>query len=241
MKPGILACVAAAVMGVTSLASATAITIDFEEFAYGTAIGDYYAGGKDSLNRASGPNYGLTFNGPSTIKNTPSGAYLAGFTYLTIDPNVVKSILKADAYYISFNAGVYGFEERGIYARFESGLAEQNAYVSGNGSPDCGSHPDTCYRTIYQGQMGGYYVGQGYGLNDSAVSLTFPVDRLDNIQIHSYDASTTIIRPGIVTSSYETGRDIPEPATLGLLSIGAAALAFRSRSRKSIAQPKKQA
>lgn len=73
MMKHLIAGVSAALLLVAPFASAASIKIDFEEFAYGVSVGDYYNGGQDSLARASGAYYGVTFDG-GTIKNMPRSA-----------------------------------------------------------------------------------------------------------------------------------------------------------------------
>jgi len=222
---------AAALITSSPLVSATTISLNFEEFAYGTLVNDYYNGGKDSYNRTGGNDYGIKFTG-GRVQYTPSGAYLSGPTYITINPEKIRSILGSDSYYISFNAAVYSVDYGNVFAKFESGLSEPNTYVNGNGNPMCPSRPEFCDYPVYHGQMGGYYVSTGIDIKDVALQIGFATDRLDNIQIHSYNGFENMIRPGSITRDYNTGRDIPEPASLALLCIGAAAFTVRRNKRK---------
>lgn len=216
-------------VGVPIASVAATITIDFEEFAYGSSVGSYYNHGKDSLNRASGSYYGITFGG-GTVKSTPTGAYLAGATTLTIDPAAVRAILGTDKYYITYNAGVYyQRDEREVRVTFEDGFSEPYNYIPGNASPDC-RESNGCVNQYY-GTMGGYGIfgGIDYAM---AVKILFPTDRLDNLQIHSWSGSGPVASAKYIPGTYDLSRDIPEPASLALLGIGAVALMTRRR-RKS--------
>jgi len=212
-------------VGVPLSSMATTIKVDFEEFAYGASIGDYYNHGKDSLNRASGSYYGLTFTG-GTIKATPSGLYLAGATKLTIDPKAVREILGTDDYYITFNAGVYYQQDyRTVFVTYEDGFVEPHAYIQGNATPDC-QVIYGCFNPEHMGTMGGYRITSAY-LNIPAVSILFPTDRLDNLQIHARTGSGPLVTAPDIKGTDELSRDIPEPASIALLGIGAAALMTR--------------
>jgi hypothetical protein len=202
-------------------ATASVINVDFEEFAYGTSIGDYYNHGKDSLNRASGSYYGVTFNG-GTIKSTPRGNYLAGGTTVTIDAAAVRALLGTDDYYITFNGGVYyQQDERSVYVTYENGYREPSAYIPGNDSPDCHGIAG-CAR--YYGTMGAYRI-TAVDRGADAVRIQFPTDRLDNFQIHSMNDTT--LGAQSIQGTYDLDRDVPEPASLALFSIGAAGLLAR--------------
>jgi hypothetical protein len=233
--------IAALLVAATPFASATTISIDFEEFAYGTVIGDYYNHGKDSNNRASGAYYGVTFSGGS-VKYTPRGAYLssgpARVMGITIDPEVVRSILGTDMYYVTFNAGWYGVDPAMSGAGYANGYNDI-IYISGNGNPYCSSDPSYC-DFPYHNSMGGYYTSVLFD-NSPVIRVGFTADLVDNIQIHSLAPGESPVRPPSIVGSYATDRDIPEPASAALLSIGALALAARRRKRNSMVQPENQA
>jgi hypothetical protein len=211
-------------VGVPLASMATTITVDFEEFAYGTSISDYYNHGKDSLNRASGSYYGLTFTG-GTIKATPSGSYLAGATKLTIDAKAVREILGTDDYYITFNAGIYYQQDyRSVFVTYEDGFVETSAYITGNATPDC-KEINGCVNE-HMGTMGSYRITSAYR-NIPAISISFPTDRLDNLQIHARSDFDPLVTAPIIKGTHELSRDIPEPTSVALLGIGAAALLTR--------------
>lgn len=207
--------------GVPIAATATSIVIDFEGFAYGTSVGNYYNHGKDSLNRVGSDYYGISFGG-GTIKATPRGNYLTGTT-LTIDPAAVRAILGTEKYYITFNAGVYYQQDyRTVYVTFEDGFYEPNAYIPGNDSPDC--RQGGC--GIYYGTMGAYRIGN-FGGDAMPIRISIPADRLDNVQIHSWNGSGSMVSAQPIFGTYELDRDIPEPASLALFGIGAAGILTR--------------
>jgi hypothetical protein len=211
------------------ISNAATINVDFEEFAYGVSIGDYYNHGKDSLNRSSGSYYGLTFNG-GKIKASPLGNYLAGATTLMIDPNAVRAFLGSVSYYITFNAGIYYQQDyRSVDATYEDGFFEPVAYVPGNATPDCVERLG-CVNPHY-GTMGGYSVATASS-PATVVRIVFPTDRLDNLQIHSWDGTSPIATVEPIQGSHELTRDIPEPTSLALLGIGAAGLLTRYRSSR---------
>jgi len=212
------------------LASATTITINFEEFAYGTAVKDYFNGGRDSLNRMGGHDYGVSFFGDS-VRYTPSGAYLAGRVGITLNADTIRSILGTDEYYVSFNAGRYDID--GGFAGITYGDGSQDAFwIGGNGNPYCGVRWD-CDEG-YLGTMGGYMTYKG-PTSAQVTSISFNANRVDNIQIHSLTGLQMPVRPPNIIGSYELTRDIPEPASVALFGIGAAALVARRRRKTRIA------
>jgi hypothetical protein len=220
-------CIAAAVLTLTVAAPAVAnsISISFEEFAHGVSVGDYHNGGKDSLGRAAGIDYGLTFNS-GTIRHTTLGAYLSGRVELTIDVAKVTALLGTDNYYISFNAARHDIDGGDTVFVTDSGYQDAQ-WIAGNGNPFC-SGIALCNDGFY-GRMYGYrlYAGTGVG---SISGISFTTDRLDNLQIHAYDGSAFIV-PGLIPGSVVANRDIPEPASMALLGIGAVALLARRRRR----------
>jgi hypothetical protein len=220
-------CIAAAVLTlfVAAPAVANSISISFEEFAHGVAIGDYHNGGKDSLGRAAGIDYGLTFNS-GTIRHTTLGAYLSGRVELTIDVAKVTALLGTDNYYISFNGARHDIDGGPTFFGTDSGHRDAQ-WIAGNGNPFC-SGIALCNDGFY-GRMDGYrlYAGTGVG---SISGISFTTDRLDNLQIHAYDGSAFIV-PGLIPGSVVANRDIPEPASMALLGIGAVALLARRRRR----------
>jgi hypothetical protein len=212
----------------TASASATTITINLDGFAHGTEIRDYFNGGRDSLNRVGGDNYGLSFNGGS-IKHTPLGAYYTGTT-LNINGSLLSSILGTEQYYVSFSAGRYDVDGGFMSVRYDDDSMDM-FWISGNGNPYCGIMPGAC-DFPHHGTMSGY-VAYPYGtreITSKISSISFAVNRLDNIQIHSYTPGTALYRPPHFMGSYETARDIPEPASVLLLGVGALAMLTRRRN-----------
>jgi hypothetical protein len=202
------------------IASASTILIDFTGFGYGVGVDNYYNGGTDSLGRSGGPNYGISFSG--IIRNTPRGAYLAGPQSMRINPEVLGAYLGSDQYYISFNAGRYDIDGGFAFISFENGNVD-GQWIAGNGNPYCGKLPGACDNP-YRGLMGGYAAGP-WG-NSQINGISFNADRVDNVVI-----STSPVRVSGFGGSYEMDRDIPEPASIALVGIGAAALAVRRRKK----------
>ncbi|TQK11397.1 PEP-CTERM sorting domain-containing protein [Herbaspirillum sp. SJZ107] len=219
--------VAALILAVTPFASATTISINFEEFAYGVNVGDYYNGGHDSLGRASGAYYGVTING--TVRFTPRGAYLSGLpwnpTAISFDTEAIRSILGTDQYYVAFNAGRSDIDGGFAYVQYENGRTDAQ-WIAGNGTPNCQSLPSGCFDRFY-GAMGAYKFGP-YDATSQITSITFNADRVDNILISSSPIGVSAIAGG-----YEMNRDIPEPASLALFGLGGAALLARRRRNKN--------
>lgn len=221
-------CIAAAVLTLTVAAPAVAnsISISFEEFAHGVTIGDYHNGGRDSLGRTSGNDYGLTFKG-GTIRHTTLGAYLSGPVQLTIDVAKLTALLGTDDYYVSFNAARHDPDGEFTYSFTDTGHLDATR-IAGNGNPSC-SGREPC-NNAFHGAMAGYHIHPGTGVG-SLSNIKFDIDRLDNLQIHAYDGSAFIV-PGLIPGSAEINRDIPEPASMALLGIGAVALLARRRRRR---------
>jgi hypothetical protein len=231
MMKSVVGSMAALLLVTAPFASAGNIKIDFEEFAYGVTIGDYYNHGADSLNRASGAYYGLTFGG--TIKFTPSGAYLS-HGWMTIDPDAVRSILGTDQYYVKFNAGRYDIDGGPAFVSYEGVNKYDLTWISGNGNPYCGIWPGACDHPYY-GSMGGYVLSP-WSPTSQIKSIGFDADRVDNIEIVAYTGDT--IRPASFEGNYNNARDIPEPTSLALLGIGAGTLFVRRRRERILSERK---
>ena len=224
-----------ALLATAPFASAASIKINFEEFAYGVSVGDYYNGGQDSLGRASGAYYGVTFDG-GTIKNMPIGGYLAGspFDLITIrlNPDVIRTILGTDRYYMSFNIAAFG-DPAGttMPVYFENG-GESSVLFPSNSNPLCPEIPERCNDGRY-GTLWGYSIGSN--AYDALISVTLPAYRLDNVELHPYPSDYPgyfAPIPPTIRGTYDTTRDIPEPASVALVGIGGAALLARRRDRK---------
>jgi hypothetical protein len=234
----LIAGVSMVLLAATPFASAASIKINFEEFAYGVSVGDYYNGGQDSLGRASGAYYGVTFDG-GTIKNMPIGAYLSGspFDLITIrlNPDVIRTILGTDRYYMSFNIAAFG-DVAGVLVPvyFENG-SESQIMVSSNANPMCPEIPQACNDGLYGSMWGAAIGANGY---DGLIRVTLPAYRLDNVELHAYPSDYPgyfAAIPPTIRGTYDTTRDIPEPASIALVGIGAAALLARRRARKGAA------
>jgi hypothetical protein len=234
----LVACVTAALL-VTPFASAASIKINFEEFAYGVSVGDYYNGGQDSLGRASGAYYGVTFDG-GTIKNMPIGGYLAGspFDLITIrlNPDVIRTILGTDRYYMSFNIAAFGDPAGTTVMTYHENGSEDQILLPSNSNFLCPEIPAACNDGRYGTLWGASIGSNGY---DALTRVTLPAYRLDNVELHAYPAGYEghfAPIPATIRGTYDTTRDIPEPASMALVGIGAAALLARRRQRKGAAQ-----
>jgi hypothetical protein len=229
MYKKLFAGLAALLLQAAPFASATTISIDFSGIGYGVQVNNYYNGGTDSNGRY-GPNYGVSFGG--TIRNTPSGAYLSGqswsssgSTSMGINRDIIRELLGTDQYYIAFNAGRYDIDGGIAYVRYADGDLDTR-WIGGNGNPYCGVLPGACENPYY-GSMGGYSIGPVNGA--SVTSIQFNADRIDNILI-----SNSPVAVSHIVGTYERDRDIPEPASLALLSIGAIALCMRYRKKMKL-------
>lgn len=241
MNKKMIAAVAALVLTAHPFASATSIDLSFDLFAYGTDIHDYYNGGRDSLNRVGGNNYGIGFSQDS-VRYTPLGGYLAGPVRMTLDPNKIRSILGTDQYYVSFSAARDDIDGGIAIVRYESGPSD-SIWISGNGNPYCSTYPGApswygpasgaCDMRDF-GYMGGYFTYTGTG---AVTSIEFNTSRLDNIQIHSISGAEGPVRP----PAYYAGVNIPEPGSLALIGVGAAALLVRRRNKKRVVNRFEQA
>ena len=219
--------IAALLMSVTPLVSGATINFPLDNFSYGSQIGEFYNGGYDSLGRL-GVDYGISFKNES-IKYTPRGAYLSGRVEMTLDAEVIRSILGTDQYYVAFNATRYDRDGNFAFVNYEDGFLD--AFWI-NGAPYC-SQRITCDFPFPYVSMDSYVTYAGG--TSSPVHISFSTDRLDNIEIRSLTGSQTPIRLPQIMGSVELDRDIPEPASLALFSAGAAALLARRRKRVSVA------
>jgi len=217
--------VAALLLLIAPLASATTITFPLDNFAYGSKIGDFYNGGYDSLNRL-GVDYGISFRN-ETIKYTPRGAYLSGSVVMTLDADAIRAILGTDQYYITFNASGTDFDGSFAEILYDDKTID-GLWINGNGNPYCGVRPGACYFP-YQ-SMDGYLVYAGG--TSSPIRIAFHSYKLDNIEIHSLASGQVPVRPpGVI--SFELDRDIPEPASLALFGVGVTALLARRRKSRA--------
>lgn len=238
----IFATAASLLFAAAPMASATTINLNFDLFAYGTDIHDYYNGGRDSLNRAGSPDYGISFS-QDRVRYTSLGGYLSGPVIMTLDPNKIRAALGSDNYYITFSAARDDIDGGSAFISYESGFTD-SIWIAGNGNPYCSTYPGApawygpssgaCDRE-YFGFMSGYYTYTGEG---GVTRISFGTNRLDNIQIRSIASGETPVRP----PSYYSGANIPEPGSMALIAVGAAALvARRRRSEKRVVKQGEQA
>lgn len=223
---------AALCMAAAPFASATTISLTFDYFAYGTDIHNYYNGGRDSLNRLGGENYGISFSNDS-VRYTDRGGYLSGSVLMTLDANKIRAILGSDNYYISFS-GAIDYSDWGLASvGYEDGSYD-SVPLHTNWNPYCHTYPGgpaptgpevgACDMRDF-GYLGGHYTYPG-----AVTRISFYTSRLDNIQIHSYTGSETLVRP----ASYYQGANIPEPGSLALLGAGAISFVLRGRRKKKV-------
>jgi hypothetical protein len=230
MKKNFFGPIAALLLVAMPLASAKTIDIDLGGFAYGTTIQEYYNGGRDSLNRMGGHDYGISFSSGS-IKYTPGGAYLSGGVSMSLDVDKIRSVLGTDQYYVSFNAGRYDIDGGNARITYEDG-SRDFFWITASGNPYCGVRWE-CFDG-YLGMQGGYVTYNGPNNNNAQVSsISFASDRVSHIQIHSLAGSQLRVQPPTIWASQLT-RDIPEPASVALFSVGAAALLARRRRKSTM-------
>lgn len=152
---------------------------------------------------------------------------------IRLNPDVIRTILGTDRYYISFNIAAFG-DVAGVLVPtdFENGSHGQILLPS-NGNPMCPEIPHACNDALY-GTLRGYSIGPDG--SDNLTSLTLPAYRLDNVELHAFSGESDYPPiPPHIYGTYDTTRDIPEPASMALVGIGAAAWPARRRARKGAA------
>jgi hypothetical protein len=217
----------AALLVAAPFASAASINLTFEEFAYGSSVGDCFNGGTDSLNRFCGNNYGISFRNDK-VKYTPSGAYLSGGVQMGIDVDAVRSVLGSEKFYITFTASHYGLDATPLWVTFEDGFSEPQTYIAGTSNPYCTRFAENC--TPYYGSSGTYRV-VSYNGEALPTNIQFITDRLDNIQFHSYTGSLPPFQSTFRFGSAALDADIPEPSSIALLALGTVLLVRRRRQK----------
>jgi hypothetical protein len=217
-----------ALLTAVPFASATTISLTFEEFAYGSSIGECYNGGRDSLNRFCGNDYGLSFKNES-VRYTPSGAYLTGRVQLAIDPNAIRAVLGSDKFYITFTGSNYGLDPVLVPVSYEDGTRDlANFYIDGVGNPYCAPRAEDC--VPYYGSTGSYRIAAYNGVAHPTL-INFYTDRLDNIQFHSYTGDLPPFQHTFTFGSAARDVDIPEPSSIALVVLGAALVVRRRRNK----------
>lgn len=213
-----------ALLGMTGAAQAIPV-ITFQGVANTANIADFYNGGTDSLGYSLGYNYGVHFDGVAALNY--NGAYAKGPVTMTIAPNLFGENV---SYLIKFNAAV-NFALDGQYATLSATQWSDSAYVASTRNPYCATEAAcnaTGYRYIHPSQLGGYILES----NGTATTVRFSTDRLDNIEFVMLPGNTD--RPPVILGSTELDRDIPEPASLALLGLGAFGfVAARRRSKQA--------
>lgn len=197
--------------------------ITFSGVANGANVADFYNGGTDSAGYA-GVDYGIHFN--AVVANSVAGPYVKGTASMSFAANMFGADVP---FFILFNASRYDVDG-GL--SFINGTHSDSAYVSGNGNPYCQTEAQ-CQAIgslyVYHSAMGGYNLYS----DGSATSVSFNTDRLDNISFVLASEAGSFPRPPYLVGSSELDRDIPEPAPVALLGIGALMLVLRRKTRAS--------
>jgi hypothetical protein len=221
MTKSLVAAALLAFLGVATAAQAIPV-ITFQGVANTANVADFYNGGTDSIGNTFGYNYGIHFN--AIAAENEAGAYVKGHASMSIAAGLFGAGV---SYYILFNAA----ENTDIDGRLTFLSAERlsdSVYVGSNRNPYCSTEAQclaTGFRYIHPSQMAGYYLES----NGSATTVSFNTDRLDNIQFALL--SDPFVRPPLIAGASNLDRDIPEPASIALLGLGA--LGFVAARRRS--------
>lgn len=196
-------------------------TITFNGVAYGANVADFYNGGTDSAGY-SGTNYGIHFN--AVVGNTIAGAYVNGHATMSFAANLFGDNVP---FYIQFNASRYDVDGGNSFIYSGNNIIDTQ-WVGGNGNPYCNTQAQCNamgYGYVYHSTMGGYY----FYSDGTATSVTFNTDRLDNVRFVLASEVGSNPRPPSLVGSAELDREVPEPAPLALLGIGAVLLTLTRR------------
>jgi hypothetical protein len=212
-----------AILGMTCNAQAIPV-ITFQGVANTANVADFYNGGTDSLGYSLGYNYGISFNAKVALNE--AGAYVKGHASMTLAANLFG---EGVGYIIKFNAADNTSIDGELSYIFGDGFSDSE-YVSSNVNPFCATYEAciaTGYRYINPSAMGGYSLES----NGSATTVYFNTDRLDNITIIAAPFDST--RLPAIAGAANLDRDIPEPAGLALIGLGALGLVSARRRSKS--------
>lgn len=222
------------VASVLSIAAVTAHAIpllDFDGFADGAQVLDYYAGGADSTGRI-GPNYGVHFQG-GTIQNNSQGGYLLGGFTVSFDGAAIAA--GRDYFRSTVLATRWDIDGAHSFQRDEQGRIVDAIWVAGTQHPYCNSKASCDARgsTYYDHET---LFGYTFNVFPEVTNISFTAHALDELWL---DALTTVqsIRwsdalsggAGVPKDPDPTG-EVPEPTTWMVFLAGMLALGWSRRA-----------